>query len=99
MITANPAVTLVEVTLSKHSNPDEEGHSHAELFDVKSLLYTAEEEAEYKQMLVGPEGEQARQPLLQINGRMHPISGHPRLQVAASTAEPCGYTRRVVGQR
>ena len=26
---------------------------------MKSLLYTAEEEAEYKQMLVGPEGEQA----------------------------------------
>ena len=59
MIAANPAVTLVEVTLSKHSNPDKGGHSHTELFDVKSLLYTAEEEAEYEQMLVGPEGERA----------------------------------------
>ena len=75
MITANPAVTLVEVTLSKHSNPDEEGHSHAELFDVKSLLYTAEEEAEYEQMLVGPEGERAamRQLASQIKRRMRPI--------------------------
>ena len=59
MIAANPAVTLVEVTLSKHSIPDEGGHSHAELFDVKSLLYTAEEEAEYEQMLLGPGGERA----------------------------------------
>ena len=59
MIAANPAVTLVEVALSKHSNPDKGGHSHAELFDVKSLLYTAEGEAEYEQMLVGPGGERA----------------------------------------
>ena len=59
MITANPAVTLVEGTLSKHRHPDKGEHSHAELFDVKSLLYTASEEAEYEQMLVGPGGERA----------------------------------------
>ena len=59
MITANPAVTLVEGTLSKHRHPDEGEHSHAELFDVKSLLYTAEEKVEYEQMLAGPGGERA----------------------------------------
>ena len=59
MITANQAVTLVEVTSSKHNNSDKGGHCHTELFDVKSLLYTAEEEAEYEQMLLGPGGERA----------------------------------------
>ena len=90
MIAANLAVTLVEVTLSEHCNQDEGRRSHAEWFDVKSLLYTAEEEAEYEQMLLGPGGctAAARQPLLQINGRMCPISGYPRLQGAAGTDCP-----------
>ena len=41
MVTANPAVTLVEVALSEYHNQDKGGHKHTELFDVKSLLYTA----------------------------------------------------------
>ena len=45
--------------MSKHSPPGEGGHRHAKLFDVKSLLYTAEEKAEYEQMLAGPGGERA----------------------------------------
>ena len=45
MVTANPAVTLVEVALSEYHNQEKGGHNHTELFDVKSLLYTAEEVA------------------------------------------------------
>ena len=59
MVTANSAVTLVEVALSEYHNQDKEGHNHTELFDVKSLLYTAEEVVEYEQMLLGPGGEWA----------------------------------------
>ena len=56
MVAAIPAVTLVEVALSEYHNQDKGGHNHTELFDVKSLLYTAEEVAEYEQMLLGPGG-------------------------------------------
>ena len=56
---ANPGVTVVEVTLSEHRTQDKKRHSHTEWFDVKSLLYTAEEEAEYEQVLWGPGGERA----------------------------------------
>ena len=40
MITANPAVTLVEVAMSEYHNQDKGGNNYTELFDVKSLLYT-----------------------------------------------------------
>ena len=59
MVTANPGVTLVEVALRKYHNREKGGHNHTELFDIKSLLYTADEVAEYEQMLLGPGGERA----------------------------------------
>ena len=59
MVTANPAVTLVEVALSEYHNQEKGGHNHTKLFNVKSLLYMVEEVAEYEQMLLGPGGEQA----------------------------------------
>ena len=62
MVAANPAVTLVEVALSEYHSQDKGGHNHTELFDVMSLLYTAEEVAEYEQLLLGLEGERAVTP-------------------------------------
>ena len=59
MVTANPGVTLVEVALSEYHNREKGGHNHTELFDLKSLLYTADEVAEYEQMLLGLGGERA----------------------------------------
>ena len=59
MITANPAVVLVEVEMSEYHNRNGGDHNHTELFDVKSLLYTTEEVSEYEQMLLGPGGERA----------------------------------------
>ena len=89
MVTANPAVTLVEVALSEYHNQEKGGHNHTELFAVKSLLYTAEEVAEYEQILLGPGGDSAiLKLLLQGDRGVCPIPGHPGLQVAATAAEP-----------
>ena len=103
MVAANPAVTLVEEALSEYHNQDKGGHNHTELFDVKSLLCTAKEVAEYEQMLLGPGGEQAvyaaiLQLLLQSDGRVCPVPRHPRLQVAANAAEPREHVHLVVGR-
>jgi hypothetical protein len=59
MITANPAITLVDVKLSEYHLWDENHPNHSELFDVKSLLYTPEEVADYEQLLLGPGSERA----------------------------------------
>ena len=45
--------------MSKYHNQDKGGHNHTKLFDVKSLLFTAEEVGEYEQTLLGPGGERA----------------------------------------
>jgi len=57
MVTANPAVAVVEVELSEYHLQDKTHPNHTELFDVKSLLYTPEEIADYESLLLGPNSE------------------------------------------
>ncbi len=59
MVSANPETAVVEVVLSEYHLQDAEQNNHTEMFEVKSLLYTPEEVAEYEQMIMGPDSEKA----------------------------------------
>lgn len=59
MITANPAVQMVPITLSDYHHLDAGSQNHSEMFTFSSLLYTKEEIQSYEQMIMGHSSEKA----------------------------------------
>jgi hypothetical protein len=59
MITANPEVKEVSISLSNHHFLDAQARNHSDVFKFSSLLYTKEEVQAYESMLQGHNAEKA----------------------------------------